>query len=109
MADFNDSLEKVELGTIRGIVLSPAERERTAYHESGHALIGMLTPGGDPVRQISIIPRGQSLGATYQAPQTDRYDYSTAYLRGRITGALGGRASEEVVYGDVTTGAESPT
>ena len=95
------------LGTIRGIVLSPEERERTAYHESGHALLGMLTPGADPVRQISIIPRGQSLGATYQAPQSERYDYSTAYLRGRITGALGGRASEEVVYGDVTTGAES--
>jgi len=107
MANFNVSLEKVELGTIRGIVLSPAERERTAYHESGHALIGMLTPGADPVRQISIIPRGQSLGATYQAPQTDRYDYSASYLRGRITGALGGRASEEVIYGDVTTGAES--
>jgi cell division protease FtsH len=88
-------------------VLSPAERERTAYHESGHALIGMLTPGGDPVRQISIIPRGQSLGATYQAPSSDRYDYSASYLRGRITGALGGRASEEVIYGDVTTGAES--
>jgi cell division protease FtsH len=107
MADFNDSLEKAELGTVRGIVLSPQERERTAYHESGHALIGMLTPGADPVRQISIIPRGQSLGATYQAPTADRYDYSTSYLRGRITGALGGRASEEVVYGDVTTGAES--
>jgi cell division protease FtsH len=107
MADFTDSLEKVVLGTIRGIVLSPQERERTAYHESGHALLGMLTPGADPVRKISIIPRGQSLGATYQAPQTERYDYSTAYLRGRITGALGGRASEEVVYGDVTTGAES--
>jgi cell division protease FtsH len=107
MADFTDSLEKVVLGTIRGIVLSPQERERTAYHESGHALLGMLTPGADPVRQISIIPRGQSLGATYQAPQAERYSYSTSYLRGRITGALGGRASEEVVYGDVTTGAES--
>jgi cell division protease FtsH len=107
MADFNDSLEKAELGTVRGIVLSPDERERTAYHESGHALLGMLTPGADPVRQISIIPRGQSLGATYQAPASDRYDYSVSYLRGRITGALGGRASEEVVYGEVTTGAES--
>jgi cell division protease FtsH len=107
MADFTDSLEKVVLGTIRGIVLSPQERERTAYHESGHALLGMLTPGADPVRQISIIPRGQSLGATYQAPASDRYDYSVSYLRGRITGALGGRASEEVVYGEVTTGAES--
>ena len=67
----------------------------------------MLTPGADPVRKISIIPRGQALGVTFQAPQTDRYSYSEAYLRGRITGALGGRAAEEVVYGDVTTGAEN--
>jgi cell division protease FtsH len=88
-------------------VLSPEERERTAFHESGHALLGMLTPGADPVRKISIIPRGQALGVTFQAPETDRYGYSAQYLRGRITGALGGRAAEEIVYGDVTTGAES--
>jgi len=106
-ADFSDALEKIYLGTVRGIVLSPAERERTAFHESGHALLGVLTPGADPVRKISIIPRGQALGVTFQAPQADRYDYSAEYLRGRITGALGGRAAEEVVYGDVTTGAES--
>jgi cell division protease FtsH len=107
MADLTDSLEKVVLGTVRGIVLSREERERTAYHESGHALLGMLTAGADPVRKISIIPRGQALGVTFQAPETDRYGYSAEYLRGRITGALGGRAAEEVVYGDVTTGAEN--
>jgi cell division protease FtsH len=107
MADFTGSLEKILLGTVRGIVLSAEERERTAFHESGHALLGMLTPGADPVRKISIIPRGQALGVTFQAPQADRYSYSAQYLRGRITGALGGRAAEEVVYGDVTTGAES--
>jgi cell division protease FtsH len=107
MADFTASLEKILLGTVRGIVLSAEERERTAFHESGHALLGMLTPGADPVRKISIIPRGQALGVTFQAPQADRYSYSAQYLRGRITGALGGRAAEEVVYGDVTTGAES--
>jgi cell division protease FtsH len=107
MPDFTDSLEKVTLGTVRGIVLDRAERERTAYHESGHALLGMLTPGADPVRKISIIPRGQALGVTYQAPSADRYGYSETYLRGRITGALGGRAAEQVVYGDVTTGAEN--
>ena len=106
-ADFSDSLEKIALGTVRGIVLSPAERERTAFHESGHALLGMLTPGADPVRKISIIPRGQALGVTYQAPEADRYGYSETYLRGRITGALGGRAAEQVIYGDVTTGAEN--
>ena len=107
MADFTDSLEKLVLGTVRGIVLSREERERTAFHESGHALLGMLTPGADPVRKISIIPRGQALGVTFQAPESDRYGYSADYLRGRITGALGGRAAEEVVYGDVTTGAEN--
>ena len=67
----------------------------------------MLTPGADPVRKISIIPRGQALGVTFQAPATDRYGYSGAYLRGRIIGALGGRAAEDLVYGEVTTGAES--
>jgi cell division protease FtsH len=107
MADFSDSLEKIVLGTARGIVLDREERERTAFHESGHALLGMLTPGADPVRKISIIPRGQALGVTYQAPAADRYGYSETYLRGRITGALGGRAAEEIIYGDVTTGAEN--
>ena len=106
-ADFADALEKILLGTARGIMLSREERERTAYHESGHALLGMLTPGADPVRKVSIIPRGRALGVTFQAPVADRYGYSATYLRGRIIGALGGRAAEEVVYPDVTTGAES--
>ena len=106
-ADFGAALEKGLLGTVRGIVLSPEEKLSTAYHESGHALLGMLTPGADPVRRVTIIPRGQALGVTLQTPQDDRYGYSTRYLRGRITGALGGRAAEEIVYGDVTTGAES--
>jgi cell division protease FtsH len=106
-ADVTDALEKIVLGTARKIMMSAEEKERTAYHESGHALLGMLTPGADPVRKISIIPRGQSLGVTFQAPATDRYGYSGAYLRGRIVGALGGRAAEDLVYGEVTTGAES--
>jgi cell division protease FtsH len=105
--DFTDALEKIMLGTVRGIMLTPEEKERTAFHESGHALLGMLTPGADPVRKISIIPRGQALGVTFQSPSTDRYGYSAKYLRGRIIGALGGRAAEEVVFGDMTTGAES--
>jgi cell division protease FtsH len=90
MADFSNSPEKIVLGTVRGIVLSSEERERTAFHESGYALLGMLTPGADPVRKISITPRGQALGVTYQSPQADRYSYSAQYLRGRITSALGG-------------------
>jgi ATP-dependent Zn protease len=94
------------LGTVRGIMLFPEERERTAHHESGHALLGMLTPGADPVRKVSIIPRGHALGVTFQAPAADRYGYSARYLRGRIVGALGGPAAERIIYGDVTTGAE---
>ncbi|HEY2636071.1 MAG TPA: ATP-dependent zinc metalloprotease FtsH [Solirubrobacteraceae bacterium] len=107
MADFTDALEKVLLGTERKILLSREDRQRTAYHESGHALLGMLEPGADPVRKISIVPRGRALGVTFQSPAADRYGYGAAYLRGRIVGALGGRAAEEIVYGDVTTGAES--
>jgi cell division protease FtsH len=105
--DFTDALEGITLGAERHITLSEEERTRTAYHEGGHALLGMLIPGADPVRKISIIPRGNALGVTFQAPSTDRYGYDEAYLRGRITGALGGRAAEAVVFGNVTTGAES--
>jgi cell division protease FtsH len=106
-SDFTESLEKIILGAERHITISKEDRERTAYHESGHALLGMLITGADPVRKISIIPRGNALGVTFQTPDTDRYGYDVAYLRGRITGALGGRAAEELVYGSVTTGAES--
>ena len=67
----------------------------------------MLVPGADPVRKVSIVPRGRALGVTFQSPASDRYGYDEAYLRGRIVGALGGRAAEEIVYGNVTTGAES--
>jgi len=107
MADFTDSLEKILLGAPRGILLGHADRERTAYHESGHALIGMLTPGADPVRKISIIPRSQSLGVTWSAPASDRFNYDKDSLVAKIKVATGGRAAEEVVYGDETTGAES--
>jgi len=107
LADFTDAMEKIVLGAERRIVLTPEERERTAYHESGHALLGMLEPSADPVRKVSIVPRGRALGVTFQSPETDRYGYSAGYLRGRIVGALGGRAAEEIVFSDVTTGAES--
>ncbi|MFP5336528.1 MAG: ATP-dependent zinc metalloprotease FtsH [Actinomycetes bacterium] len=105
--DMLDALERIVLGAERKITLSLEERERTSYHESGHALLGMLTPGADPVRKISIIPRGHALGVTLQTPESDRYGYVQRYLRGRIAGALGGRAAEELVYGDVSTGAEN--
>jgi cell division protease FtsH len=107
MSDFTDSLEKIMLGSPRGILLSPADRERTAYHESGHALVGMLTPGADPVRKVSIIPRGMALGVTLSTPDRDRVSYSLDELQAKIKVALGGRVAEEVVYGTITTGAES--
>ncbi|NUW30610.1 ATP-dependent metallopeptidase FtsH/Yme1/Tma family protein [Nonomuraea sp. SMC257] len=105
--DFADALEKLQLGAARSIVMPEEERNRTAYHEAGHALLGMLQPGADPVRKISIIPRGRALGVTLSTPDTDRYAYDEQYLRGRIAGALGGMAAEEVVFGVVTTGAEN--
>jgi cell division protease FtsH len=107
MADFTDSLEKILLGAPRGIVLAPRDRERTAFHESGHALVGMLSPDADPVRKVSIIPRGQALGVTLSTPDTDRVSYSREELEAKIRVSLGGRVAEEVVFGDITTGAES--
>jgi cell division protease FtsH len=105
--EFSDALEKVQLGAVRSLVMPDADRLRTAYHESGHALLGMLQPGADPVRKITIVPRGRALGVTLSTPDADRYAYTEEYLRGRIIGALGGMAAEQVVYGVITTGAES--
>jgi cell division protease FtsH len=104
--DLTDALEKVQLGTARNVVIPEEERRRTAYHEAGHALIAMLQPGADPVRKVSIIPRGRSLGVTLSTPEADRYGYDAAYLRGRIIGALGGMAAEHEVFNIVTTGSE---
>ncbi|MEE1768644.1 ATP-dependent zinc metalloprotease FtsH [Streptomyces sp. JV185] len=105
--DFSDALEKVQLGAERSLVMSDEERRRTAYHESGHALLGMVQPGADPVRKVTIVPRGRALGVTLSTPDADKYAYTEEYLRGRIVGALGGMAAEQVVFGVITTGAES--
>ncbi|GAA2463806.1 ATP-dependent zinc metalloprotease FtsH [Streptomyces lavendulocolor] len=106
-SDFSDALEKVQLGAERALVMPLEERRRTAYHESGHALLGMLQPGADPVRKITIVPRGRALGVTLSTPDADKYAYTEEYLRGRIIGALGGMAAEHVVFGVITTGSES--
>jgi cell division protease FtsH len=105
--DFLDALEKIVLGPERPLLLSPDERERIAYHEGGHAILGLVVPGADPVNRVTIVPRGQALGVTYQRPEDDRYNYPEGYLRTRIIGALGGRSAEEIVYGTRTTGAEN--
>ncbi|WP_339131837.1 ATP-dependent zinc metalloprotease FtsH [Streptomyces sp. f51] len=105
--DLSEALEKVQLGAERSLVMPYEERRRTAYHESGHALLGMLRPGADPVRKITIVPRGRALGVTLSTPDADRYAYTEEYLRGRIIGALGGMAAEHVVYDVITTGSEN--
>jgi cell division protease FtsH len=106
-ADFTDALEKIVLGAERKIVLGEADRRRIAYHEGGHAVVGMLTPGADPVRKVSIIPRGQALGVTLSTPEDDRFNYSEDELRAKIRVSCGGRVAEELVYDEPTTGAES--
>jgi cell division protease FtsH len=107
MDDFAEALEKIALGAERKLTLAPEERRRVAYHESGHALLGLLQPEGDPVRRVTVVPHGQALGVTLSVPEDDRYNYGEAYLRARIVSALGGRAAEQVVYGSITTGAEN--
>ena len=106
-ADFTDSLERILLGAERKVVMTEADRRRTAYHEAGHAIVGMLTPGADPVRKVSIIPRGSALGVTFSAPDSDRFNYLEPEIRAKIKVSLGGRAAEEIVFGDISTGAES--
>ena len=105
--EFFDSLEKIVLGPARGLLLDPGEKRRVAYHESGHSVLGLVVPGADPVKRVTIVPRGQALGVTYQQPEDDRHNYEEAFLRARIIGAMGGRAAEEVVYDGRTTGAEN--
>ena len=106
-SDFTDALERIVLGAERQVLMSPEDKRRTAYHEGGHAIVGMLTEGADPVRKVSIIPRGLALGVTFSAPESDRYNYREPEVYAKIKVALGGRAAEEVVYGETSTGAES--
>ena len=106
-SDFTDSLERIVLGAERQVMMTPEDRRRTAYHEGGHAIVGMLTEGADPVRKVSIIPRGMALGVTFAAPETDRFNYREPEVQAKIKVALGGRAAEEVVFGETSTGAES--
>jgi cell division protease FtsH len=106
-ADFTDALERIVLGAERQVMISDEDRRRTAYHEGGHAIVGMLTPGADPVRKVSIIPRGMALGVTFSAPDADRFNYLQPEIVARIKVALGGRVAEEIVFGEISTGAES--
>ncbi len=92
--DVLDALETLVLGPARTLVMSIEERQRVAYHEGGHAILGLLLPGADPVNRVTIVPHGMALGVTYQRPEDDRHSYSEQYLRTRIIGAMGGRAAK---------------
>ena len=95
--DFELAKDKVMMGAERrSMVMSMEERRNTAYHEAGHALVGMLLPGADPVHKVTIIPRGMALGVTQQLPVDDRYTYSREYLMTRLSMMFGGRAAEEL-------------
>ena len=105
-ADFANALDKVLLGTERKVMLTEDDRRRTAYHEAGHALVGMLTPGAYPLRKVTIIPRGASLGTTLSLPDTDRFNYTDRELNARVRVLVAGRAAEQLVFGELTSGAE---
>jgi cell division protease FtsH len=107
MADFDEAMDKIVLGTRQASVMSEEERHLVAFHEAGHALIAKLTQGGDPVTKVTIIPHGRALGVTEQVPEEERHTYPREYLLGRLAVMLGGRAAEELVFGQPTTGAEN--
>ncbi len=104
---FLEALDKILLGAERKVMLTEDLRRRTAYHEAGHALAGMLTPDADPIRKVSIIPRGSALGVTLAGPESDRFSYVDSELNAAIRVLLAGRAAEELVFGGLTSGAES--
>jgi cell division protease FtsH len=107
--DFQDAIERVIAGLEKkNKLINPHERQVVACHESGHAIVGHLTPGADPVQKVSIIPRGiGALGYTLQTPLEDRFLMSRSELIGKIKGLLGGRAAEELIFGEVSTGASN--
>jgi cell division protease FtsH len=107
MEDFEQAWDKIVLGAERSTVLTPHDRRVVAYHEGGHAVVAWLTPEADPVRKVTIVPHGRALGVTEQLPTDDRYNMSRAELLARLDVMLGGRTSEEIVIGEITTGAEN--
>ena len=104
---FEEALDTLILGTKQAGLTNEEERRTVAYHEAGHAIVARLTPGADPVNKVTIVPHGQALGVTEQRPMDDRRNYPLDYLLGRLAVSLGGRAAEDVAFGQPTTGAES--
>ncbi len=108
MSEMDEAIERVIAGPQRrSRILSPKEREIAAYHEGGHALLGKILPDADPPHKVTILPRGMALGYVISAPPEDKYNYTRSELLDRITVSLGGRVAEELVFGEVTTGAQN--
>jgi cell division protease FtsH len=105
--DFDEALDKIVLGTIRATLMNEHDRRVVAYHEAGHAIAAHFSPGADPLRKVSIVPRGRALGVTIQTPSEDRYNYSRHYLLARLNVMMGGRAAEMLVFDEITTGAQN--
>jgi cell division protease FtsH len=108
MADLEQAKDKVMLGTERkSLVLTENERKLTAYHEAGHAVLGLRIPGLDPVHKVTIVPRGRALGITASLPEVDRHSYTKEWMEGQLAMLFGGRVAEEMIFGprDITTGA----
>lgn len=103
--DFNKAHDKIIMGSERKDLLNPSERKRTAIHESGHAILAIVLPESDPLRQVSIIPRGRALGATEQLPEEDRHNYAQPYIETRLAVMLGGRCAEKIMLGNISSGA----
>jgi cell division protease FtsH len=108
MSDFEAAKDKVLMGSERrSIVISNEEKRNTAYHEAGHALVGVKVPNADPVHKVTIIPRGMALGVTQQLPEADRYTHTREYIEGQIAIMMGGRIAEEIFLNHMTTGASN--
>ncbi|MGA7672189.1 MAG: ATP-dependent zinc metalloprotease FtsH [Nitrolancea sp.] len=106
-SDFDEAIDKIVLGTERAFVMSAHDKQVVAYHEAGHAIVAYFSEGADPLRKVSIVPRGRALGVTVQSPTEDRFNYTRHYLKGRLAVMMGGRVSEELVFQEVTTGAQN--
>jgi cell division protease FtsH len=106
MRDFEDAKDKVMMGAERkSMIISDEEKKMTAYHEAGHVLVGKFTPNGDPIHKVTIIPRGRALGVTHYLPLDERHTYSREYCMGVLARMMGGRAADEMIFGQKTTGA----
>jgi cell division protease FtsH len=107
MEHLEKAKDKILMGGERKMFITPEEKRITAYHEAGHTLVARLLPGTDPIHKVTIIPRGMALGVTQQLPEDDRYHYPQSYLEKRLAVTMGGRVAERLVFGEVSTGAQS--